>query len=105
VGAGQLAKRRGDLRHDPRDAGRGGDNGRDLEQLGKLGQRSDCAAQAGQVIGCGALDDPGLQVGEQHDGIARIEWCLIGIGANYLDPSHTTRHAGPHRAVREVEVM
>jgi glutaconate CoA-transferase subunit A len=30
---------------------------------------------------------------------------LIGIGANYLDPSHTTRHAGPHRAVREVEVM
>jgi Ca-activated chloride channel family protein len=30
---------------------------------------------------------------------------LIGIGANDLDPSHTTRHAGPHRAVREVEVM
>jgi len=31
----------------------------------------------------------------------------IGIGAARLltDPSHTTRHAGPHRAVREVEVM
>jgi len=31
----------------------------------------------------------------------------IGIGApkNFLGvPSHTTRHAGPHRAVREVEV-
>jgi hypothetical protein len=27
-------------------------------------------------------------------------------GDQYLiDPSHTTRHAGPHRAVREVEVM
>ena len=31
----------------------------------------------------------------------------IGIGAVSFrtDPSHTTRHAGPHRAVREVEVM
>ena len=30
----------------------------------------------------------------------------IGIGAGLCrpDPSHTTRHAGPHRAVREVEV-
>ena len=32
---------------------------------------------------------------------------LIGIGApdgNTGDPCHTTRHAGPHRAVRKVEV-
>ena len=31
---------------------------------------------------------------------------VIGIGAGHCrpDPSHTTRHAGPHRAVREVEV-
>src|SRR5690554_2966490 len=30
---------------------------------------------------------------------------LIGIGGNHwFRPSHTTRHAGPHRAVREVEV-
>ena len=31
---------------------------------------------------------------------------LIGIGAGHFrpDPSHTTRRAGPHRAVREVEV-
>ena len=31
---------------------------------------------------------------------------LIGIGGNTrLRPCHTTRHAGPHRAIREVEVM
>ena len=32
---------------------------------------------------------------------------LIGIGGSHhrLRPCHTTRHAGPHRAVREVEVM
>ncbi|WP_429259570.1 ArsB/NhaD family transporter [Paraburkholderia sp. GAS334] len=31
---------------------------------------------------------------------------LIGIGgSSRLRPCHTTRHAGPHRAVREVEVM
>ena len=31
----------------------------------------------------------------------------IGIGGSHhrLRPCHTTRHAGPHRAVREVEVM
>jgi len=37
----------------------------------------------------------------------RLSNALIGIGApdHYTgDPCHTTRHAGPHRAVREVEV-
>jgi len=37
-----------------------------------------------------------------------IETCkVIGIGGSHyrLHPCHTTRHAGPHRAVREVEVM
>ena len=31
----------------------------------------------------------------------------IGIGGSHyrLRPCHTTRHAGPHRAVREFEVM
>ena len=34
-------------------------------------------------------------------------WAHIGIGGSHyrLRPCHTTRHAGPHRAVREVEVM
>ena len=53
----------------------------------------------------------------QHQESARGLYCLswepglpnalIGIGApdHYTgDPCHTTRHAGPHRAVREVEV-
>lgn len=32
--------------------------------------------------------------------------CLIGIGGSTrLRSCHTSRHAGPHRAVREVEVM
>ena len=31
---------------------------------------------------------------------------MIGIGdVRWTCPSHTTRHAGPHRAVRKVEVM
>jgi hypothetical protein len=39
--------------------------------------------------------------------LVRVPNVLIGIGApdHYTgDPCHTTRHAGPHRAVREVEV-
>lgn len=34
-------------------------------------------------------------------------WAHIGIGGSHsrLHPCHTTRHAGPHRAVREFEVM
>lgn len=34
-------------------------------------------------------------------------WAHIGIGGSHsrLRPCHTTRHAGPHRAVREFEVM
>ena len=47
--------------------------------------------------------------------LRRIKQCAFhtffipGIGIGGLDhrrrPCHTTRHAGPHRAVREVEVM
>ena len=35
------------------------------------------------------------------------ETCIIGIGGSHykLRPSHTTRHAGPHRAVGMVEVV
>ena len=42
------------------------------------------------------------------EAVAAIDGYLIGIGSDpsrWPDPSHTTRHAGPHRAVRVVEVM
>ena len=39
--------------------------------------------------------------------LGKISIPLIGIGGDHYRsrPCHTTRHAGPHRAVREVEVM
>ena len=45
---------------------------------------------------------------EALQGLRSGQWSirLIGIGgSSRLRPCHTTRHAGPHRAVREVEVM
>jgi catalase-peroxidase len=40
------------------------------------------------------------------DKARRLLWPLIGIGDGARPcPCHTTRHAGPHRAVQEVEVM
>ncbi len=44
---------------------------------------------------------------EQPDRILHHGRPVIGIGGSHyrLRPCHTTRHAGPHRAVREVEVM
>jgi hypothetical protein len=46
-------------------------------------------------------------------GIGMLTWTMLALtfnrhrgGQNYWPvPCHTTRHAGPHRAVREVEVM
>ena len=73
-----------------------------LAVLGSAGHSYRAGAGLGEADPGGHAAAHGYLAGHCRFGLAHI-----GIGGSHyrLRPCHTTRHAGPHRAVREFEVM
>jgi hypothetical protein len=84
-----IAKRGRYFRCDARAAvgGTGGNDHWYLEQGSEFGKGSHASAEPTQVNGCGKFDNACLQIGKQHDRVARVNrrvahagWVLSSVG-------------------------